>query len=331
MTSKRSNAGTPKPAPNFAHGALVALGLVLGITAAHADVALYQASVPLKGASSADRTAGFGEALKVAAIRATGRRDAATSPRITSAASDPTPYVQQYSTTSDRMLKVGFDARAVEQLLQQAGLPLWPSERPVTTVLLFTPAVAGGARAVTTADRPPERVEIERAAQVRGVPLAWPSENIDSATARARASSPGAGSAVLFGLSAGGAIDWSFAHAGQVARGQGSPADGADLAADSLAARYAPASTKGSSAVSVRIAGLDDVRSYAALMEYLEGLSLVRSVAVREFAGDSVRLDLTVRGDRELLARIFALDARIFPAPGGESAATDAPDFLWRP
>jgi hypothetical protein len=158
MTSKRSNAGTPKPAPNFAHGALVALGLALGIAPARADVALYQASVPLKGATAADRAAGFGEALKVAAIRATGRRDAAASPRITSAAADPTPYVQQYSTTSDRMLKVGFDARAMEQLLQQAGLPLWPSERPVTTVLLFTPAVAGGARAVTAADRPPERL-----------------------------------------------------------------------------------------------------------------------------------------------------------------------------
>jgi hypothetical protein len=65
--------------------------------------------------------------------------------------------VQQYATTTDRMLKVGFDGRAIERLLQQAGLPLWPAERPATTILLFLPTFAGAARAVTAADRPPER------------------------------------------------------------------------------------------------------------------------------------------------------------------------------
>ncbi len=75
----------------------------------------------------------------MAAVQASGRPEAASAPRVVAAAAEPDSYVQQYSTTADRMLKVGFDARAMEQLLQQAGLPLWPAERPATLVLLFMP------------------------------------------------------------------------------------------------------------------------------------------------------------------------------------------------
>ena len=243
MIDHRTNVVTEGPARKFARGLLCLL--LLASPLAWGDVALYQAAVPLKSTAEADRAAAFGEALKIAAVRASGRRDAGDAAAIAAAAADPTRYVQQYSTTTDRMLKVGFDGRAMEQLLQQAGLPLWPSERPTTTVLLFVPAIAGGARAVTAAERPPERLEIERAAQVRGVPVTWPAETVDAGTARTRATSAGVAGAVLVGTARAGGYDWTFGHAGQSARGQGGPASGLDLAADTLAARYAPGSTRG--------------------------------------------------------------------------------------
>ena len=330
MIANRTNVVTAGTARKFARGLLFLLWLVTPL--AWGDVALYQAAVPLKSAAPADRSAAFGEALKVAAVRASGRRDAGDAPAIVAAAADPTRYVQQYSTTADRMLKVGFDGRAMEQLLQQAGLPLWPSERPTTTVLLFAPSVGGGSRAVTTAERPPERLEIERAAHVRGIPLSWPAENVDAGTARARVASAGGTGAVLAGTPGAAGYDWTFGHAGQTARGQGGPATGLGLAADTLAARYAPGSTRGVGTVSIRVGGLDGVRSYAALTTYLEGLSLVRSVALRELSGSTVLLELGVRGDLELLRRIFGLDGRLRPAPRTEAATTqEAPDFVWQP
>ncbi|MCX7054717.1 MAG: DUF2066 domain-containing protein [Proteobacteria bacterium] len=331
MIVHRTNVVTENTARKLARGLLFLL--LLASPLAWGDVALYQAAVPLKSAAEADRAAAFGEALKIAAVRASGRRDAGDAAAIAAAAAEPTRYVQQYSTTADRMLKVGFDGRAMEQLLQQAGLPLWPSERPTTTVLLFVPAIAGGARAVTAAERPPERLEIERAAQVRGVPLTWPAETVDVGTARARATSSGVTGAVLLGTAAAGGYDWIFGHAGQSARGQGGPAAGLGLAADTLAARYAPGSTRGLSAVPVRIGGLEGVRSYAALTTYLDGLSLVRSVSLRELSGSTALFDLGVRGDLELLRRIFALDGRLTPAPRTEAAATrqESPDFIWQP
>jgi hypothetical protein len=75
------------------------------------------------------------------------------------------------------------------------------------------------------------------------------------------------------------------------------------------------------------------VRSYAALTSYLDGLSLVRSVSLRELSGSKALFDLGVRGDLELLRRIFALDGRLTPAPRAEAATTgqESPDFVWQP
>jgi hypothetical protein len=329
MPTFTSNPGVPRPASACAHLAL--LCLLPGL--ACADVALYQATVPLHGATEADRTAGFGEALRVAAVRASGRRDAGSNAAIASAASDPSRYVQQYSTTSDRMLKVGFDGRGVEQLLQQAGLPLWPAERPVTLVQLFVPSVAGGSRAVLASERPPERDQVERAAQVRGLPIAWPQQVVDPGQARGRLAAPGAATqAVLLGVATGSHVDWSFSHLDLRTQVQGGAQAGADLAADALASRYAPGSTKGLNNVPVRVGGVTDVQAYAGLLEYLQTLSLVRSVAVAELAGDTVRLNLALRGDLDLLRRIAALDTHLQAGVRPETpAGGEGTDFTWQP
>ncbi|HET9694847.1 MAG TPA: DUF2066 domain-containing protein, partial [Steroidobacteraceae bacterium] len=220
MTSPRSNVGRRPPTRRSARGPVIACLLAGWFAAAlpAAEVMPYQAVVALSGSTEAERAVAFGEALKVAAVRASGRSEAATSPRVVAAAADPSSYVQQYSTTSDHLLKVGFDARAMDRLLQQAGLPLWPAERPLVMVMLFTPTVAGGARAVTVADRVTERIEVERAAQLRGVPIAWPTEALDPATARTRLAGEAAG---LLGLGADGSYEWVFAHAGRTLRIEG--------------------------------------------------------------------------------------------------------------
>jgi hypothetical protein len=293
-------------------------------------VALYQATVPLKSPAEADRAAAFGEALRVAAVRASGRSDAGSSAAIAAAAAAPTSYIQQYSTTPDRMLKVGFDGRAMEQLLQQAGLPLWPAERPTTTVYLFVPAVAAGGRAVMASERPDERIAIERAAAARGVPVNWPADTVDLVAARNRSATAGSKAAALVGVPAASGYEWSFGHAGQTARGRGGPDTGLGLAADALASRYAPGSTRSVRTVSLKVDGLGDVRSYAAATQYLEGLSLVRSMSLRALVGDSAQFDVTLRGDAELLRRIVALDGRLLPAVPGDGAAEDA-SFTWQP
>jgi hypothetical protein len=328
--------------PRIIVPAIAAISCMLLLAApvrAVADVSVYQAVVPIKGSTQADRAAAFGEALKSAAVRASGRRDAGTNATIAAAASDTARYVQQYSTTPDLFLKVGFDAKAMDRLLQQAGLPLWPLERPVTQVLLVTASAAGGARAIVDGERVAERAEVERIARDRGMPISWPRGTVDAARVRAIVTGGGAGASagadsrpVLAGVPSGSGISWRFVQPGQSATVDGAPQDGVNLAADSLAARYAPASTRGMSEMTVRVGGIEDVRSYAALLEYLKSLSLVRNVDVEEMAGDIVTLKLAVRGDLELLRRITAMDGRLQSGvPGGAAEGATAVDFIFKP
>jgi uncharacterized protein len=307
--------------------------------AAGAEVSVYQAVVPLAGTTAADRDAGFGDALRSAAVRASGQRDAGSNPVISAAAADPSRYVQQYSTSADRMLKVGFDARAMDGLMQRAGLPFWPVERPVTLVLLVVPSVAGGQRAVLASDRVPERAEVERAALARGLPISWPQSTIDAQRVRALLATgqgtvePGEGSsrALLAGAGSGGPVAWVFTEGGRSVRGDGSLQDGIDLAADSLAARYAPASSRGTATVAIRVGGIEDLRAYAGLLDYLGSLSLVRDVGVSGLEHNVVSLDLTLRGDLELLRRIAALDTHLVPVTAAEAGGARPPDFDYTP
>jgi hypothetical protein len=325
MLRHTRSAGGGGPARKTATFAL--LGLLM-VGRAVADVAVYQAVVPSQGAGEVERTQGFGEALRIVAVRASGRRDAAANATIKAAAAQPTSYVQQYGTTSDRMLRVGFDARAVEELLQRAGLPVWAQERPVVLVVLPAAAVAA-------------QPDVDAAARDRGLPLAWPRVAIDPAAARTRiasgdtdgliAAGGAAAGAVLVGTGTDGRLEWLFSHRGEVAQARGSLKQGVDLAADTLAARYAPLSTRGVTRHTVRVSGVADVKSYAGLLTYLQSLSMVQAIAVDELSGDTVTLGLSLRGDLELLRRFASLESRLRPAAAAGEGMQPASDFIYQP
>lgn len=272
--------------------------------AALAAVPPYEVIVPLAGVTAEDRAAGMADALRAAAVRASGRREAADSPAINAA--NPERYVQRYSTTADKMLKVGFDGDAIEQLLQQAGLPLWPAERPL--VVIDAPVT--------------DHAAVESVAQWRGVPVEW---------ATGASPQPSPGRAVLTGVPSGGEFAWTFAHDGRTAGMRGSPEDAVHFASDTLAARYATAATRSTSSLTLRVDGMDDLAAYAGLLAYLRALSLVRGVQVDSLEGTVITLRLLVRGDRELLGRVAALDGRLQPV--APSAGEEAPvvDFVYSP
>jgi hypothetical protein len=104
-----------------------------------------------------------------------------------------------------------------------------------------------------------------------------------------------------------------------------------DLAADTLAARYAPPSTRSSTNLTLRISGMDDLGDYSGLLAYLRDLSLVRSVEVQSLEGAVVTLRVVARGDRELLARIAAMEGHLQPGPPAAEGAEPAVDFAYEP
>lgn len=292
---------------------------------------LYETAQPVDGS----RDAAFVEALKTVLVRVSGQRDAAT--RV-GEVSDPRKYVQRFGFTAGNVLEVGFDSASIDRLLSNAGLPIWGRERPATVVMFG--AEDGGAWRWLASDTPAqERDAIERVARQRGVPVKWP---VMDAQERAAASSDSPGllqtaerygaDAVLLGRSRGGTVQWTLISRDGAAQATGGVDSGVHLAADTFARVFA-ASASSLGSVIVEVGGISNLDAYAATLNYLEGMTLVRGVALEQVTGEKMRFRLAVRGDAATLRRAIALDHRLVPldAPVGSSDAGDRLAFRYQP
>ena len=293
---------------------------------------LYETAQPVDGS----RDAAFVEALKTVLVRVSGQRDAAT--RV-GEVSDPRKYVQRFGFTADNVLEVGFDSASIDHLLSNAGLPIWGRERPATVVMFGVED--GGALALARRrhacagarcdreSRPPAR----RAAEV----------------ARDGRSGARRGQLRFAGPAADGGALWSGRRAARACARRRGPVD-ADFrataprrrAAASMTACISPPirsracsplrrSSLGS--VIVEVGGISDLDAYAATLNYLEGMTLVRGVALEQVTGEKMRFRLAVRGDAATLRRAIALDHRLVPldAPDGSADAGDRLAFRYQP
>jgi uncharacterized protein len=290
---------------------------------------LYETAQPVDGS----RDAAFVEALRTVLVRVSGQRDAAL--RV-GEISDPRKYVQRFGFTAGNVLEVGFDAASVDQLLSNAGLPIWGRERPATVVMFGVEE--GGAWRWLAADTPArEREAIEKIARERGLPLKWP---VMDAQERSEASSDSPGlmqaasrygaDAVLLGRARGGTVQWTLLSSEGAAQASGGLDDGVHLAADTFARVFA-ASGSSLGSVIVEVAGISDLNAYAATLNYLEGMTLVRGVALEQVTGDRMRFKLAVRGDAATLRRAIALDHRLVPTDTADGAAADRLAFRYQP
>jgi uncharacterized protein len=310
--------------------ALALLPALLVIASAQAVTVpdLYETAQPVDGS----RDAAFVEALKTVLVRVSGQRDAAL--RV-GEVSDPRKYVQRFGFTADNVLQVGFDSSSVDQLLSKAGLPIWGRERPAT-VVMFGVEEAGGWRWLTVDTPAQEREVIAKVARQRGLPLKWP---VMDAQERAEASSDSPGllqaaarydaNAVLLGRARGGVVQWTLLSNEGAAQASGGLDDGVHLAADTFARVFA-ASGSSLDSVIVEVAGISDLNSYAATLNYLEGMTLVRGVALEQVTAEKMRFRLAVRGDAATLRRAIALDRRLVPQDAADGA-TDRLAFRYQP
>jgi hypothetical protein len=158
--------------------------------------------------------------------------------------------------------------------------------------------------------------------------LVWPSA--EAAAAGAAAGAPGANPADLGhrlgaeGLLVGranantgaAAVRWTLQFQDRSSEFTGA-LDGVDHAADLYASIYA---ASGSLApVEIQVAGIQDVKQYAAVQSYLASLSFVAQVGVVALNADVVEFRLLTRGGIEALQQAIALNGRLQPLPNGEN------------
>jgi hypothetical protein len=308
---------------------------------------LYEASVPAAGTSDAARKASFAAALRVVAVRASGRRDAGD--RLGSATlADAGRYVQRFGDNPDGTLLIGFDRASVDRVLAQSDLPVWGSERPVTLVWLSIEDASGQQNWVGLDAALPEARALQQVAELRGLPIVWPvmdsedrmlgnalGNDPQTATRLATLASRYRADAVLVGRARRGAgsesaVRWSLHFGPTTTDTVGSLPEGVHFAADQLARLFA-SSGGAAQTLFVDVAAITDLKAYAETLNYLEGLTLVRATQVEHIAGDSVRFRLQVLGDAGLLARAVRLGSRLVPEQGDGVVAPDRLALRYQP
>ena len=292
---------------------------------------LYDVALPIQGS----REAAFAEAMKVVAVRVSGRRDAAS--RLGDATNNARQYVQRFSFTADNQLQVVFDTGSIDRVLSEAGLPIWGRERPATLVLLNTSAGSGAQMWLEGSYPAAERESLSQIAKQRGVPLVWPSLDAqDRSLLASGAESPSEllavaarhnANAVLIGRarrdsSGASSVQWTLVSDEGAGEVTGSLEDGIHLLADTFGRIYG-ASAGTLASVGVEIGGIRNLDDYAVALSYLEGITLVRNVSLEQISGDTMRFQLAVRGDAETLRRALALDKKLVPLDQESGAEAD--------
>jgi hypothetical protein len=125
------------------------------------------------------------------------------------------------------------------------------------------------------------------------------------------------------------AVRWTLASEDGSSEIGGSEEDGIHLAADTFARIY---SASGSSldSVALEVSGIANLGMYASALNYLESMTVVRTVALEQVAGDKMRFRLGVRGDAAQLKRALALDGKLVPVMTGDGAAPAADRLQFR-
>lgn len=295
---------------------------------------LYQASAPVADRTEAAQSAAFEAALRTVLVRVTGRRNADEDPALAPLISSARRYVQQYRAAADGQLWVSFDGTAIDRWLTQNNQPLWGRERPVTFVWLAVQTGAQSGTVITADDTSEIKQSIDAAAVSRGAPLVWPTSadlqrnHIDYAGF----ASAGSGALAELGRRLGGegtligrangptaaaAVRWSHFFQDRSSEFSGAPIEGINRAADTYAGILA---VSGSLApVDIEVTGVNDLKDYALVENYLESLTFIAHVGVEGLSGDAVRFRLTTRGGAESMERALALSGRLQPIAAGEN------------
>ena len=325
---------------------------------------LYIAEVPVESQQNADRLRAAKTGLGNVVVRISGAREALTNSWIKIALDNPDKYLKQFRfivsksfDATEQRVRLNFDAELVDQLLRDAGLPIWGVNRP--NLLVWLVQEEGSNRDIIGADdKSGLKQAIAEQALIRGLPLLFPlmdlEDKVTLSTVDAwglfqdrleRASLRYNAEAILAGKVYPNAQGewtgrWLFIFNGQTLsfdaqtkRLEDLPVEVINRVADYLANYYAintSASLK--DRVKVVVKGVNSTEDYARASTYLAKFAAVRDVFISQVDGDQLFLDLVTEGQQGQLRQAIALDNKLVPEPS--LIGVDGRDILvfrWQP
>ncbi len=358
LSNLKSKAGSRLGSGSMSRVALMLafLGLLTPLLsrATHADD-LYDVRVAVASRSVEDRKLGASEGLRVMLSRLSGQVNLALgSVEVRKALAAPDRYYNQYRyRATDRYdewgqpiteLRLRYSANAVRRLLDEASLPLWTLNRP-TLVVWLAERAGSGTDLVGDPLHPVLRAVAARAA-LRGLPLVIPKmDAVDLAAVDIRdlsrsnlsvltaASRRYEADLLLIGqaeqLDADNwRVNWTswdrgtsrnLSRTGSATVVATAPIDGVT---DALVRRFTVAAGQ-SGILRVRVTGIDSIGDYAALLDYLGGLSYVKSVAVVSLIAPDLVVDIATGTDGQRFMELLEIESRLV-APVEQREVRDA-------
>jgi hypothetical protein len=337
-------------------------GFCVPLYAADTD-SLYQSDVVVNArGDAAERNKAFTSGLEDVLVKLTGRANTPQNPAIRRRIQNTQSLVEgwAYQTrvvdgAEQLYLQIHYFQPEIQRLLDDAGIALWPANRPPTLVWLVTQSESAEPSLVDPEDASEAEVyqALQAAAARRALPLRLPfvdeqdrSElsaeqvwNMDALALRAASQRYGSESVLALRLlrtSAG----TTYAKATYLFRDRvlelerrdrpesefldAAAALVAEALADTFAVRLSAAASD-SSSVMLEVSGVRGVADYAALLRYLDGLAVVSKVQVLAATGDRLTLQLSAGGQLRQLLETLALERKLVPQ--GDAALTTAPDL----
>jgi hypothetical protein len=324
---------------------LMLLGLAPVASAAVVEN-LYQSRVLVDDRSEALRDQAFAEALVKVVRKVTGETSPMSNAVIRNAARRSKNYLQQYGYSVETnsvvnedglpveleqtWLEVGFSQQGIGDLVRQAGLPLWSSNRP--DIVLWAVVDERGKRNYLSVASDNEHRQLVMEMQEWGLPVVEPlldledqiaasvntlwsldEEKITTASARYN---PGATLVGKIARTSDGNLrgSWLFLFQDEQVR--------LDVQTDSMeefvrrgvtqvvqqiARRYAIDPMENSGAIFLTVSGVEQFASFDKVNRYLDSLESVQRLELKRIVEDRVEFLLSLEGRLELLQEIISL------------------------
>ncbi len=265
-----------------------------------------------------------------------------------------TPNLLQ-EVSEQRYINVNFAAELIDQLLTDADIPVWDSNRPSVLVWMAL-QTESGERRLLTADNQPEIIRyMQDFAVERGLPIIFPvldfedrqslNEdqlwNLEESVIELASIRYGADS-ILSGrlhFTAGGELVglWKFIFQDEadVFDGfdqdlQGYLYEPLDRVTNKLSSYFAIVPEEFTEQfVRLRIEGINNLTAYSALLSYVSNLGLVQSVAAAELDGERLELELGLVGDVVQLYELIALDRDLLPIESSFARSDSLLHYRW--
>lgn len=330
------------------HLSVIALLLTVFPVWAKPVTGLYDARVPVPDQQLSSRQQGAQQGLVEVLQKVSGFSVPADNEVVARALNIADQYLYQFSYEAvqkeewdesippgSSWLKMRFEAQSIQRIIKQAELPLWGNNRP--TVLLWIMKDEGDRTVLIDGSEDLLANAVKNGAERRGIPVVLPvydledsmrlpqeslwglfSESILAASSRYDAESVMA--ARLYKNSEGNWVgqwrfyfkDREFNYDFETEGLNQQVLSGMSAAAEVLANAFAiKPSDAASGALAIKVGNVGSLIQYAALVKYLEGLTITKDVFVSRLKGSDMELSLTLAGTLAQFRQVLALDRKL--------------------